>query len=169
MPLTVLHLSQDDPKKCSALKMSRFGLARIVKRVGELPGSSIVLDPFSGVALSPADRPLAVKGGICAIDCSWERAEEVFATISAKRRNASRTLPMLLACNPVHFGRWGELSTIEAMAAALYILGEPARASELLSIYNWGIRFLEVNAEPLDAYSQCRDGAEVVRTQSEFV
>lgn len=140
----------------------------MVRRVSAIPRGSLLLDPFCGVALSPADRA-AAKRGISAVDCSWERAEEVFGAIGRHVRIVQRTLPMLLASNPVHFGRWGELSTIEAMAAALYILGEPDRARKLLSLYTWGIRFLEVNMEPLEAYSQCRDGAEVVRTQSEFV
>ena len=82
---------------------------------------------------------------------------------------SGRTLPMLLAANPVKFGKWGELSTLEAISAAYYIIGERELAARMLGIYTWGIRFLEVNREPLDAYAGCTDSADVVRVQSEFI
>jgi len=107
--------------------------------------------------------------GISAVDCSWEKAEEIFPVIHKRRRLVGRTLPMLLAANPVNFGRWGQLSTLEALAGAYYILGEKAFAERIVSIYTWGVRFLEVNREPLDAYSGCVDREELIRVQLEFV
>jgi pre-rRNA-processing protein TSR3 len=75
---------------------------------------------------------------------------------------------MLLAANPTKFGKWGELSTLEAIAASYYIIGEKELSGRLLSIYTWGVRFLETNREPLEAYSQCSTSEDVVRVQSEF-
>jgi pre-rRNA-processing protein TSR3 len=164
----LLHLSQDDPKKCTARKLARFGLARLVERMDMLPAKALLLDPFCGVALSPADRLVLLQRGICAVDCSWELAEGVFKALNKRKRMVGRTLPLLMASNPVKFGRWGELSTVEALAASYYILGERPWAERLLSIYTWGVRFLEVNREPLEAYAACSDGAEVVRVQGEF-
>jgi pre-rRNA-processing protein TSR3 len=170
VPLPViLHLHQDDPKKCSARKMERFRKARLVERTSSLPYGSLLLDPFSEKALSRADRETFLSNGIVAVDCSWEEAENVFNSFRSSHRMEPRALPLLLAANPTKFGKWGELSTLEALAASYYILGEKETASDMLSIYNWGIRFLETNAEPLEAYSECSDSTEVVKVQSEFL
>jgi len=164
----ILHLSQDDPRKCSARKLERFRMARLVDRFDRVPNGSLLLDPFCGRALSPADIGLFSKRGLCAVDCSWEDAERTFQALHRRRRLEPRALPMLLAANPVKFGKWGELSTIEALAASYHILGRPDIAARMLSIYTWGIRFLEVNREPLEAYAACADGQEVVKVQLEF-
>ncbi|MEI7649193.1 MAG: DUF367 domain-containing protein, partial [Methanomicrobiales archaeon] len=54
-------------------------------------------------------------------------------------------------------------------AAALYILGEKDRAAAVLSKVNWGIRFLEVNQEPLDLYANAKDSTEVVKIQALYI
>jgi pre-rRNA-processing protein TSR3 len=61
------------------------------------------------------------------------------------------------------------LSSVEALAAALYIIGEKERAAELLSKVNWGIRFLEVNHEPLDLYTTAKDSTEIIKMQDLFL
>jgi pre-rRNA-processing protein TSR3 len=165
----ILHLSQDDPRKCTARKLSRFNKARLVDRFEDLPYGSVLLDPFSERALSPEDSMIIGKRGIVAVDCSWEEAESVFDSFRKAKRMEARALPMLLAANPTKFGRWGELSTLEALAAAYFIIGSRETAEDLLSIYTWGIRFLETNMEPLEAYAACRDSAEVVEVQKEFI
>jgi len=48
-------------------------------------------------------------------------------------------------------------------------MGEKETAGKMLSIYNWGIRFLETNQEPLDAYAGCKNSREVVEVQKEFL
>jgi pre-rRNA-processing protein TSR3 len=161
-------MSQDDPKKCSARKLSRMGLALLVESPRKLPHGAILLDPFSGIALSPADKGAVMGRGLVAIDCSWDKAEETFPRVRKESRLEGRTLPMLLAANPTKFGKWGELSTLEAIAATYYIIGQKELSKRLLSIYTWGIRFLETNREPLEAYSNCSSGEEVVRVQTEF-
>lgn len=168
LPL-ILHLSQDDPRKCTARKLARFGKARLVDKIEKVPFGPILLDPFSEKAFSPKDRDLVMAKGIVAVDCSWEEAESVFGSLKTSRRTEGRALPMLLAANPTKFGKWGELSTLEALAAAYYILGEREIARDMLSIYTWGIRFTETNLEPLEAYMECSDSREVVEVQKEFV
>jgi pre-rRNA-processing protein TSR3 len=74
-----------------------------------------------------------------------------------------------MAANPVNFGKPCKLSSVEALAAALYILGQKEHAREILSKVNWGIRFLEVNEEPLDLYSRAKDSTEVVKIQELFL
>ena len=54
--ITIYHAAQDDPKKNTALRLERRGLARTVSKVRFLPKRAIVLNPFSEIAFSPADR-----------------------------------------------------------------------------------------------------------------
>ncbi len=59
---------------------------------------------------------------------------------------------MLLAGNPQHFGRLGELNTAEALAAGLWVLGASTAARQLLAGFAGGPAFLEMNAERLGRY-----------------
>ena len=59
--------------------------------------------------------------GICALDCSWNLAAKVIQ--SSKKFSNNRKLPALLAGNPINYAKLGTLSTVEAIAGALYILG----------------------------------------------
>jgi len=74
-----------------------------------------------------------------------------------------------VAANPVNFGRPFKLTSVEAMAATLYILGEKAQARAILEPFRWGLRFLEVNAEPLEEYAQAKDSSEVVAIQALYM
>lgn len=80
-----------------------------------------------------------------------------------------RALPYLVAANPVNFGRPMQLTTVEAIAAALVIFGEKKRAEDVLSKFNWGHTFLELNEEPLRRYAACADSTEVVEIQREYL
>jgi pre-rRNA-processing protein TSR3 len=60
-------------------------------------------------------------------------------------------------------------STVEALAAALIILGRRAAGERLLTIYNWGHNFLTVNEEPLREYEKAMTSTEVVEAQAKFV
>lgn len=81
----------------------------------------------------------------------------------------SRALPFLLAANPVNYGKPYQLSTLEAFAAALYILGEVGQAQKIVGIYTWGHRFLELNKEPLEDYRLATTSAEVVLRMKEYI
>jgi pre-rRNA-processing protein TSR3 len=99
------------------------------------------------------------------MDCSWEHAQKV---LSGHVKGTSRCLPILIAGNPVNFGKATKLTTAEAIAAALYIAGFKQRANELLSIFTWGHTFFELNDRLLDSYAQTKDSREMVRTQDSF-
>ena len=157
----IYHANQCDPKKCSGKKMARFELVRLTKHINQLK-PFLVLSPFSEKALSPADKGAR---GLAALDCSWAHAEEVFSYF----RLQERALPFLLAANPVNFGKPFKLSTVEALAAGLVILGDPKQAELILSKFNWGHVFLELNREPLQEYSAANDSTEVVRIQMEYL
>jgi len=164
--IVVYHAEQDDPKKCTTLKLKRFGMARVVHKVRWLPQGAVVLNPFSSKAFSPADRSTIVRRGLAAIDCSWIHASQVF---ELNMHGASRALPYLIAANPVNYGAPTKLSTVEALAAALYIAGFREEAEKLLSKFKWGLEFIRLNQKLLDAYATARDSAEVVELQKKFM
>lgn len=166
MKLKIYHANQDDPKKCSARKMARMGFATMYTDPSRV-GYGILLDPFASVAVSVEDRTVAERSGIIGLDCSWKHAEEVFP--SMRPRTTPRALPFLLAANPSKYGKPFELSTLEAFAATLYILGKKEKASELMGIYTWGSQFITLNKEPLDEYAASKTSAEVVEKQYLFI
>jgi pre-rRNA-processing protein TSR3 len=157
--ITIYHANQCDPKRCTGLKLKRHGLARIVTRTRFLPKRAIVLNPFSEIAFSPADRERVAEAGLIALDCSWEHAEKV---LSHHIRGTSRCLPVLLAGNPTNYAKLTKLSTAEALAAALYIAGFKDEAKQVLSIFTWGHTFFELNAMFLDDYAAAKDSTEIV-------
>jgi pre-rRNA-processing protein TSR3 len=99
------------------------------------------------------------------LDCSWK----VLITGTVSTWRIRRALPFLVAANPVNFGKPCVLSSVEALAAALFIFGEEQQARDILAKVSWGIRFLEVNAEPLSLYVTAKDSTEVVKMQDLFL
>jgi len=162
IPLVAYRDNSCDPRKCTVKKLEKAGLIRVVKTLSRVPRNTLLLDPTAEQALSPADR--AVKS-VTVLDCSWE----VLNTGAVSSWRIRRALPFLVAANPVNFGKPCILSSVEALAAALWILGEEQQARDILAKISWGIRFLEVNAEPLSLYATAKDSTEVVKSQSLFL
>jgi pre-rRNA-processing protein TSR3 len=104
--------------------------------------------------------------GLSALDCSWVHAKEVFALSS---HWTPRCLPYLVAANPVNYGVPTKLSTVEALAAALYIAGFSEQAEELLSKFKWGLQFITLNEELLSCYAQAKNSADVVKLQTDYI
>ena len=166
MRLYVYQMKQCDPQKCTGLKLGRFRLVKLLYRIQSIPPRAVILDPFSEKAFSPADKEIVERHGLVAIDCSWAHANEFF---ELRRRPHSRCLPYLVTANPVNYGQVGKLSTVEAFAAALYIIGFNQQAERLLSLFKWGSTFISLNQELLSRYSKAEDSAEIVRIQSQFM
>lgn len=164
--IIVYHARQCDPRKCSALKLKRQNLVRVVYRLRLLPRGAIVLNPFSEKAFSRSDRERIKKRGLVALDYSWRCTED---SKLIPLIGESRSLPYLVAANPVNYGTPTKLSTVEALAAALYIVGFEEQAMRLLSIFKWGPEFIRLNQKSLDAYAQARDSGEVVELQKQFM
>ena len=57
---------------------------------------------------------------------------------------------------------------VEALAAALYMIGREEQARDTLGAFRWGSRFFELNQEPLDAYAAAKTSEELVNLQFEF-
>jgi pre-rRNA-processing protein TSR3 len=165
--IIVYHARQCDPRKCSALKLKRNNFARVVHQARWLPRGAVILNPFSERAFSPADREQVDRKGLAALDLSWKHADDVAKLLSLP--GASRCLPYLIAANPVNYGKPTKLSTVEALAAALFIVGFEDKAEKLLSVFKWGSTFLSLNRELLEAYARARDSGEVVRLQELFM
>ena len=165
MKLFVVHLKQDDPKKCTAIKLERFSLVKLLHNIRHIPFGAVILDPFSEKAFSPLDRKRIETHGLVAIDCSWVNVDEVF---KFRVRGLSRCLPFLIAVNPTNYGKPTKLSTVEALAAALFITSFRKEAECLLSIFKWGVHFINLNLELLESYSQARNSRDIVERQKDF-
>ena len=146
-------LRQDDPRKCTAAKLVKFGLAKNVRKT---QSTTLILDPFSERTLLKDDRLLV--DSITGIDCSWNLAEKTF-----KRRfvGVSRKLPPLLAGNPVNYSKLGKLTTVEAIAGAAFIMGFDSLADDLLDKFKWGHTFYELNKDLLIDYSKAKSEGEI--------
>tara|TARA_B110000444_G_scaffold144628_1_gene135297 strand:- start:2746 stop:3306 length:561 start_codon:yes stop_codon:yes gene_type:complete len=172
MPKISVHavwLAQDDPKKNTAVLASKRGNLRLHKRLNTLPKRGIILEPLCGKVFGPEDHQLLLKGGsLVGLDCSWAHIEESVRQVMKKTRLQPRMLPLLLAANPVNWGKPGRLTTAEALATVLYLIGEREQAREVLGAFRWGERFFELNKEPLDAYAEAKSSSELVDLQFEF-
>jgi pre-rRNA-processing protein TSR3 len=120
-----------------------------------------VLNPHAERALSPADATET----LVALDCSWESAGEARFSLPGDHR----ALPYLVAANPVNFGKPFRLTTVEALAGALVVLGDRPLAERVLSKFTWGETFLELNEEPLRRYANCSDSTDVVAVQADYL
>ena len=157
-----LEMGQDDPTKCTARKMVQMDLAKSVGRKFHASDTTIVLNPYAHRVLAHPDR--GVKG-ILVNDCSWNQAQEVFFK---KLGGKHRRLPILLAANPTNYAVPGMLSSVEAVAATMYILGEVEDAEVYLAIYKWGPNFETLNKEPLEAYRKAKTEGRVLQEEREF-
>jgi len=160
MFLKVLMLKQDDPKKCSAAKLVKFGLAKPVTRT---TSRTLILNPFSKKILLESDKKLVHS--ITGIDCSWNLAVPAFQKPFS---GISRKLPPLLAGNPMNYSKLNKLSTVEALAAAVYILGEPDLTHNLLQKFKWGNTFFELNKNLLQDYSKAQSESEILEICHEY-
>ena len=156
-------MGQDDPTKCTARKMINMDLARGVGRKFHASDKIIVLNPYAHRVLSPPDKRMAKA--VLAIDCSWNQAQEVFFR---KLGGKHRRLPTLLAANPTNYSRAGMLSSLEAVSATMYILGEVEEATRYLLIYKWGPDFLTLHQEPLEEYRRARTEGKVLKAEREY-
>lgn len=104
-------------------------------------GTRILLHP-EGEVLSAADA----GPGLLLIDCAWRRVPRMLRSVEGEL--VRRRLPRLTTAYPRKsrvFEDPGEgLASVEALFAALWILGE--RRMELLDGYRWREEFLRGNA-----------------------
>lgn len=164
----VVRLGGDNPKLSTALKLVRLGYATRI-HLREIPPRSIILNPFSQEILGPSDSALLLRRGVVVLDTSWNSGLEELRSIMHERRYEQRVLPVLKAGNPVNYGILTKLSSVEAVAAALYITGFKKYSLEILSKFKWGLTFYELNKEYLERYSSAKSTEELVSIQNEIL
>ena len=163
--LTVIDLKEDDPKKCTAKRLFKFNLVRLVNDINAIPKTVIILSPLSKKVISKEDSEQIKTYGLVAIDGSWKNIDKIFKNVNGNLRS----LPYLVAANNVNYGKPYILTTAEALAAALIILGEEEQAMQILNKFKWGKTFLILNKELLEEYKNCNSSAEIIEKQNLFL
>lgn len=163
MKVFVFMLKQDDPSKCTAAKLVKFRLAQPVKYIYK---KALILNPFSPTLLSKQDAKLS--DSVCAIDCSWNRSEHELKNRFLSTHVMGRRLPAMLAANPINYSKLGKLSTAEALAGSLYILGDKRLAKDFMEKFKWGHTFLELNSSLLEDYSNAENKQEILVIEKQY-
>lgn len=155
---------QCDPNACSGQRLYRQNALRLLTLHDSFGG--VVLTPNATAVVSPADREVVETYGAAVVDCSWKSLDSI--PWSRMRMGAPRLLPLLIAANPVNYGRASKLTCAEALAAALSVVGLEDDARNVMAYFNWGESFFDLNAELLEGYRQCKDASEVTAFQDAF-
>ncbi|MHA1828841.1 MAG: DUF367 family protein [Candidatus Heimdallarchaeaceae archaeon] len=165
IPIYVYNFHTCHPKKCTANLLVHTKNAKeiTIKRISH---KSIVLTPFSQVALSKEDLPLATRYGLVVVDCSWNNISEGKSVLE---KGTGRALPFLVPANPINYGVPSKLSTLEAVAASLYMLNDKQRALQILELVKWGEEFFKINKSYLEKYAKARTSKEVVGEQNKIL
>ena len=164
--LFVYHANQCDKSKCTAQRLKKSEFVKFIK-IAQIPSGAIILDPLAAKSISREDHDF-VMNGLLAIDCSWNKFD-ITLPKSIRAKTNGRCLPYLVAANPINYGVPSKLSTAEALAAALYIIGYKDYAREILSCFKWGQNFLNLNEEPLEDYSKAKNSMEIISIQEEYI
>ena len=68
----------------------------------------------------------------------------------------------------MNWGKPGKLSTIEALVATCFLVGDADRATQLLGCVRWGQRFIELNLQPLRSYAEATTSRDLIERQFDF-
>ncbi|MHA2293718.1 MAG: DUF367 family protein [Candidatus Hodarchaeales archaeon] len=171
--ITIFYANQCDRKRCTGLKIWRFFQQhrfptihnlRLIKQISQIPRFSLVLNPLANRVISFDDSEIFTRSGITVLDCSWNQAEDIFS----EHFPNLRSLPQLIAANPVNYGKPSKLTSVEALAASLHILNKEKLAKELLSVFKWGVQFSTLNSNLLRDYATCNNGDEIRTVENEY-
>lgn len=141
----ILRDPRESTKKCSLTPLRGKPAIEFVRydRERRVPvGERILLHP-EGELLSAADcgRDLLL------VDCAWRRVDSLLATVEGEL--VHRRLPPLRTAYPRTSKLFEDpsagLASVEALYAALFLLGEPR--ADLLAEYHWRDDFLRLNPE----------------------
>jgi pre-rRNA-processing protein TSR3 len=164
--IVLFEYKQNDPKRDTGMKLARQGLVRSM-RPGD-PFKGIVLSAYGRSILSMKDASLVACSGIAAINCSWNRLDEI-TNVPGGNISRHRKLPFLVAANPINYGKAYKLSSAEALAAALAMVGFQEEAERLTEKFSWSDEFWKLNGELIDEYNQCTNSAEVEAIEKKYV
>lgn len=145
MPLDVLILRdpRESVRKCSLTPLRGLPGVRFVNYAIDRR-----LDASGRVLLHPEAEPIGPADhgrGLLLVDCAWRRVPNLLATVDGDPPR--RSLPPLCTAYPRKSRQFQDpargLASVEALYAALALLGEPHR--ELLAAYPWAELFLAAN------------------------
>ena len=162
--LSMLYFDQCDPKKCTGKKMERLGLLKEIKFSRNYGG--ILLTPNGKKICSIEDHDIIATKGICVIDCSWAKFEELHLDL---HKIETRSLPFMVAVNPVNFGKAYKLSCVEAFAACLFLGGFEKEARFIMDHFKWGEHFFKVNEELLGKYKGIKSQEDIKEIQEKYI
>ena len=162
--LSMLYFDQCDPKKCTGKKMERLGLLKEIKFSRNYGG--ILLTPNGKKICSIKDHDIIATKGICVIDCSWAKFEEMHLDL---HKIETRSLPFMVAVNPVNFGKPFKLSCSEAFAACLFLGGFEKEARFIMDHFKWGEHFFKVNEELFNKYKGIKSQDELKQIQEKYI
>jgi pre-rRNA-processing protein TSR3 len=143
LDVLILRDPRESAKKCSLTTLRGLPGIRFVgfAKGRRLDARGRVLLHPGGEELGPEDR----GRGLLLLDCAWRRLPELLASVDGNP--VRRRLPALATAYPRKSLLFADpdrgLASIEALYAALALLGEPRR--ELLDGYLWAERFLAAN------------------------
>ncbi len=157
-----VYLRQDDPKKSTMKKLERYGLAKKIPLISIY--NKIFLTPYVDNYILNKDKFLYNEKGIAVIDGSWN----LINTIENIKNKNARKIPLLLPVNPVNYGKPGKLSSLEAIAASLFIMGYNDLAEEIISKYSWSQNFIKTNINPLNDYIKCNSNDECIEMEKSY-
>jgi rRNA small subunit aminocarboxypropyltransferase len=156
-PILIIQHRKENPRKCTVTALrGRPDVEVLVLRPGlsgyeplEIEGG--ILLAVDSPPLSPADRGLIAPGTggrLVLVDANWVKIPPMLRCLRSRGPLAHRSLPADVRTayprrSKVFEDPAGGLATVEALAAALAILGIPDPT--LLAGYVWRDRFLELN------------------------
>ncbi len=164
--VVLFEYKHNDPKRDTGMKLVRQGLVRSI-RPGE-PFKGIVLSAYGRLTLSPKDASLVAMSGLAAINCSWNRLDEI-TNIPGGNLSRHRKLPFLVAANPINYGKAYKLSSAEALAASLAIVGFEEEAKKLTDKFSWDDEFWRLNDEMLSDYRACTDSKTIQEAEQKYL
>ena len=167
----IYYTNQCDKRKCTSVRIKESQQKLPFKLVwsehrSRIRKNSIVLTPNSSTYLSHNDRELVEKVGLTILDCSWKQGDKYLKEWTFAN---GRILPPLIAGNPVNYGKWQTLTSLEALASSFFIIGLREECFSLLELYNWGKTFFDINKKLLEQYKVITTKDEIIEVYKEFI
>lgn len=149
---------------CTGMRLSKYGLMKDLKINSRYQG--ILLTPTGKKIVSKEDYNIIKEKGICVIDCSWAKFNELHINLN---KIETRLLPHMVAVNPVNYGKAYKLSCVEAVSATLFLAGLYKEAEFILDHFKWGRSFFKVNQEVFALYKECNNDKDLKKVETDFL
>lgn len=159
--IAYIDLKQDDPKKSTMRKLRDLGISVEVS-TRNMNRYTILRADAKNVILHRDNA--VVERGILIIEGSWNKGDLLLKV----HGNVERKLPILIASNPVNYGKKEKLSSAEALSAALFITGYRDLSRYIMGKFHWGHTFFELNENLLEEYSGAESEEEVEQIERDY-